>query len=315
MNISRMVAAVLMVGASVPAIPRAAGLVQLKYLGTAGWEISDGQTVVLIDPYLSRVRMTAPNDEMLPGDSRPLFTRDTVVQSDTATIDAHITRADFILITHTHADHAFDLPYIATKTGAMVLGTESTRNVARAYGVPNDKLIVARGGDDLEFERVSIRVIPSLHGILRRAPFLARNPDAPLPPAAVAPELKAPLRLNQFAEGGTLAYLIRIGGKQILAFGSMNFIEREVEGLRPDVALIGAMPERREIHDYTSRLLRAIGSPRLVLPTHWDRFNVTYDVSQAPAVERLQSFIAEVKAASPESVVVVPEYFKPIDVR
>ena len=30
------------------------GGVQLKYLGTAGWEITDGRSVVLIDPYLSR---------------------------------------------------------------------------------------------------------------------------------------------------------------------------------------------------------------------------------------------------------------------
>src|SRR5262245_36949253 len=27
--------------------------VRLTYLGTAGWEITDGKTVVLIDPYLS----------------------------------------------------------------------------------------------------------------------------------------------------------------------------------------------------------------------------------------------------------------------
>src|SRR6185436_18783219 len=149
------------------------------------------------------------------------------------------------------------------------------------------------------------RVIPSLHGILRRAPFLPVNPNAAPAPTVVPVDVNAPLRLNQFVEGGTLAYLIRIGGKQILAFGSMNFIEREVDGLRPDVALIGAMPERREIHDYTGRLLKAIGFPRLVLPTHWDRFNVTYDVSQAPAMERLQSFIEEVKAVSPKSVVTV----------
>jgi L-ascorbate metabolism protein UlaG (beta-lactamase superfamily) len=259
--------------------------------------------------------MTTPNYDLLSGDTRPLFARDAAAQSDTATIDKHISRADLILITHTHADHAMDLPYIATKTGAMVLGTESTRNVARAYGVPNDKLIVARGGDDLEFGTVSIRVIPSLHGILRRAPFLAVNPNAAPAPTVVPPDVQAPLRLNQFAEGGTLAYLIRIGGKQLLAFGSMNFIEREVDGLRPDVALIGAMPERREIHDYTSRLLRAIGYPRLVLPSHWDRFNVTYDVSQAPAIDRLQSFIAEVKAASPRTMVIMAEYFKPIEVR
>jgi hypothetical protein len=115
-------------------------------------------------------------------------------------------------------------------------------------------------------------------------------------------------------EGGTLAYLIRIGGRQILVFGSMNYIEREVEGLRPDVALVGAMPERREIHDYTGRLLRALGYPRLVLPTHWDRFNVPYETSQEAAIQRLQSFIAEVRTTSPKSRIMVPKYFEPITI-
>jgi L-ascorbate metabolism protein UlaG (beta-lactamase superfamily) len=32
-------------------LPAASASVQLKYLGTAGWEVSDGTTVVLIDPY------------------------------------------------------------------------------------------------------------------------------------------------------------------------------------------------------------------------------------------------------------------------
>src|SRR6267378_6537935 len=92
--------------------------VHLKYLGTAGWEISDGRTTILIDPYLSRLHMTAPNDDVLPGDPRPRFTAADAAQSDTATIDAHIARADFILMTHTHTDHALDVPYIARKTGA-----------------------------------------------------------------------------------------------------------------------------------------------------------------------------------------------------
>jgi len=258
--------------------------------------------------------MRTPNDDVLPGDTRPLYTRDDVAQSDTATIDAHIARADFILITHTHADHTLDLPYIARKTGAVVIGTESTRNLARAYGIPSDKLIVGRGGDDLEFDGMSVRIIPSLHGILRRAPFIPQNPNAAPPPTVIPLEARAPLRIADFAEGGTLAYLVRIGGRQILVFGSMNYVEREVEGLRPDVALVGAMPERREIHEYTSRLLRAIGYPPLVLPTHWDRFNVTYDVSQDPAIERLQSFIAEMKVASPNTEVRIPKYFEEIEV-
>ena len=53
------------------------------------------------------------------------------------------------------------------------------------------------------------------------------------------------------------------------------------------------MPERGEIFDYMPRLLKALSYPRLVLPTHWDRFNVTYEVSQEPEIQRLQSFIAE----------------------
>jgi L-ascorbate metabolism protein UlaG (beta-lactamase superfamily) len=121
--------------------------VQLKYLGTAGWEITDGKTVLLIDPFLSRPRMITPNDDTLPTDTRPLRTGDDMAQSDTAVIDAHIQRADFILITHTHLDHVLDLPYIAQKTGATVIGTESTYNCynyARSFGITGGKLIVVR---------------------------------------------------------------------------------------------------------------------------------------------------------------------------
>jgi L-ascorbate metabolism protein UlaG (beta-lactamase superfamily) len=290
--------------------------VQLKYLGTAGWEITDGKTVVLVDPFLSRPRIVIPNDETLSTDTRPLFTNNDIAQSDTAVIDAHIQRADFILVTHTHSDHALDVPYIARKTGATVIGTESTFNYARACGVPGNKIMVVRGGEDYELGGISVRVIPSLHGVLRHAPFLQRDPNAPLPPAVFPANATCPFRFADLRiEGGTLAYLIRMNGHQILVFGSMNYVEREVQGLRPDVVLVGAMPERREIHDYTGRLLRALGFPRMVLPTHWDRFNVTYDVSQAPALERLQSFVAEVKAASPKSTVIVPKYFEPIAIR
>jgi L-ascorbate metabolism protein UlaG (beta-lactamase superfamily) len=305
--------AILTLGATQgPGFPR----LQLKYLGTAGWEITDGKTVVLVDPFLSRPRRVTPNDDTLPTDSRPLLTSDDTAQSDTAVIDAHVQRADLILITHTHWDHVLDLPHIARRTGATVIGTESTYNYARASGVAGDKLMVVRGGEDYQFGDLSIRVIRSLHGVLRNAPFLRRDPNAPLAPALFPANAKAPFRFRDLLiEGGTLAYLIRMNGRQILVFGSMNYIEREVEGLRPDVVLVGAMPERREIHDYTGRLLRALGFPRTVLPTHWDRFNVTYEVSQEPALQRLQSFLSEVKAASPKSTVVVPKYFEPIAIR
>ncbi len=211
------------------------GALTLSYLGTAGWEITDGKTLVLVDPYLTRLKGNTPNDQPLASDPRPVVTRDDVVTSDLAVIDAHIKRADFILVTHTHVDHVLDVPYIARKTGALVIGTESTANFAKANGVPNGQILTVKGGEDLELGNCSVRVVPSLHGIIRQSVL---PPTSSIFPADARP----PFRLGQLlVEGGTLAYLIRIGGRQVLVFGSMNYIEREVEGLRPDVALVGAM--------------------------------------------------------------------------
>src|SRR5215472_17404720 len=105
-------------------------------------------------------------------------------------------------------------------------------------------------GEDYDFGQFSVKVIPSIHSPLDRKHYFS-SMTAP-------PGLKAPLTLEQIhPEGGTLAYLIRFHGHQILAFGGMNYIEREIEGLRPDVALIGAGGSRREIYDYSRRLMRS----------------------------------------------------------
>jgi L-ascorbate metabolism protein UlaG (beta-lactamase superfamily) len=112
----------LLFGGLLPRFASAQGEVRLSYLGTAGWEITDGKTVILVDPYLSRLKRPTPNDAVLSDDPRPLFGLDSIGVSDEAVVDAHIKKADFILITHTHSDHALDLPYIARKTGAMVIG-------------------------------------------------------------------------------------------------------------------------------------------------------------------------------------------------
>lgn len=284
------------------------GKVFLEYLGAAGWRIGDGGTVILLDPYISRILGPAPPGRSIshtPGDTRPTYTMDDVAAPDAAAIDSHVKRADFIFVTHTHYDHVLDVPYIAQKTGAMVIGTESTQNVLRAYDVPEKQLITVRGGEDYEFGALSVKVIPSLHSPLDHKHYFS---------STTAPAgMKSPLTLGQMhPEGGTLAYLIRFHGHQILAFGGMNYIEREIEGLRPDVVLVGAAASRSEIHDYTGRLMRTLAFPPLVVPTHWDNFLIPYDASQQESLEALQSFVREMKAASSKTRVIVPKYFERI---
>jgi L-ascorbate metabolism protein UlaG (beta-lactamase superfamily) len=283
--------------------------VVLKYLGTAGWEITDGTTFILIDPYLSRINGPAPpgggSGHSISGDTRRAYGWNDMASPDVAAIDAHIQKADFILVTHTHYDHVLDVPHIALKTGAGVIGTESTQNVMRAYGVSEEQLITVRGGEDYQFASFSLKVIPSIHSPLDHKHYFSS--------ATAVAGMKAPLTLEQIhPEGGTLAYLIRFHGHQILAFGGMNYIEREITGLEPDVALIGAGASRKEIYDYSGRLMRDLHYPAVVLPTHWDNFLAPFEASQQPALEALQSFVQEILTASPKTKVIVPKYFEAI---
>lgn len=283
--------------------------VTLRYFGAAGWEISgptegsDDPVVVLVDPYLTRAKYGAASS-WDPSDARPTYTRADTLFSDTDLIDSHIDRADYILVQHSHPDHVMDVPYLANRTGAVVIGHETTINIMRAYGVPDAQLITVRGGEDYDFGDVSIRVIPSLHSPLNDKRYYQSR--------VVEVGARRPLRISQLVEGGSLMFLVRIAGHEVMTMGSMNFIERQVEGLRPDIALVGAAPSHLEIYRYTPRLMAALGFPRVVIPTHADNFQAPYGSTIAYRTEWVDAFVDEVRDASPQTRVVVPRHLEPI---
>lgn len=283
------------------------GRLELTHYGAAGWKITDGRSTVLLDPYFTRLRYAGKRFGLLPapsspGDKRPAYGFDEVVPSDIETIDQHIDHADYILISHAHFNHCMDMPHIAKKTGALVLGNHSTTNIARAYGVDSDQTLSLRGGEDYAFDDVSIRAIPSLHSALSDKRYF----DAGIVPEGV----QGPLPLKAFSEGGTLAYFVRFPRHEVLLFGSMNYIEREVVGLRPSVILVPAARPRLQIHQYTERLLTATGLPRHVVATHWDIQTFPYGANQAVALEQAQTFLKEVKAVHPKANLILPLHFE-----
>ncbi len=109
--------------------PGASG-VNLAWFGTNGWEITFGNKTILIDPWFGRF-----DSGFFAGPGK--FNPKTPLKVETALIDQHVKKADQILIGHGHWDHTADIPYIARKTGAMVIGSETHANVLRAAGVPD----------------------------------------------------------------------------------------------------------------------------------------------------------------------------------
>lgn len=280
---------------------------ELTYFGAAGWKITDGNVTVLIDPWPSRLKYGGGGH---PDDDRPDYARTDIAVSDTTLIDSLISEADFILVHHGHFDHLGDVPYIARKTGAKVIGTETTVMILRAYGIPNDQLYAVGGGEDYQFDGFSVRVVPGIHSALNEKHYHdTRRYDRNT-------VLEAPLRIEQFIEGGSLSFLARFDRHDILTMGSMNFIEREFVGIEPDILLAGINGSRLGLYEYDRRLLETTGFPPVVIPTHWDNFRLPYGFSQQANIERnILPFIETVGELSPGTRVITPVHLEPFTIR
>ncbi|UQA56364.1 MBL fold metallo-hydrolase [Polyangium aurulentum] len=271
--------------------PRSDAQASLTYLGVAGWQLTDGAHTLLFDPYFSRVDVENGSETLLPNEAQ---------------ITRHApARADGILVGHSHYDHLLDVPTIAKRTGATVVGTESTMNVARAAGVEPSHLRLARGGETFDIGPFHVRTIRALHS-------LTGQPNAPIPP-----DVTMPMAAGAYNEGGTLQYLVRFAGRTILFIGTANFVESEIEGLRPDIAII-AVGLRDKIPDYSCRLMRALGKPRLVYTNHFDAHWKPLGPEQMSIEEdgrkSLDAFADEVHACAPETKVVVPVHLQPMSI-
>jgi L-ascorbate metabolism protein UlaG (beta-lactamase superfamily) len=266
--------------------------VTLRWLGNNAWAISFDDTTILVDPWVTRF----PTGTYGPGGIRP----DTPLVTDEALVDRYLPHADLILICHGHFDHVADVPYLARRSKAGVLGTESHANQLVARGTPESQIGTVRGGEHLQYEGFTVEVFPSLHS-LTGVPA-TRYKQVPFPGTRPGPEVAVPLTVADLVEGGTLAYLITVGDRfRILALSTANFIERELAGVRPDLAIVAA--GGRSLHDYPGRLMRTLGKPRWVLPSHWDDFDLPLD-QPARDVGGLEPLRAAIAAASPHTAFV-----------
>jgi L-ascorbate metabolism protein UlaG (beta-lactamase superfamily) len=107
---------------------------ELRYLGHAAFAFADGDTTVLVDPFLTgNPKAAAQADEL---------------------------DATTILLTHGHADHLGDTVAIARRTGATVVAIPEMANEIAAEGIDvRDPNL----GGTVAFDWGSVKLVPAWH--------------------------------------------------------------------------------------------------------------------------------------------------------
>jgi len=256
--------------------------VVLKWLGVAGWEIRTGRIIVLIDPFLTRKDRSA----------------DAEWKTDEEAVLRLITGADYIFAGHSHVDHIGDIPFIAKRFGSKVIGSRTTTNIALSAGVDKAQLITIQGSEQFDFKDFSVQVIESQHGVLTRS-GRRRQPK----PEEILKPLPGPIMGNAFVEGGSYLYFFTFGKQRVLHQSTGNFIEENLKGLQPDVAILA------ENSNYEWADAIKILHPKLVIVHHFDEWRapLSYGISRAN-VKRAQRLEQEVKSVDREIKVIIPQF-------
>lgn len=308
---------------AVPSAPPPAGRrrgpfsvgVRLRWLGVSGWEIvihrGRHRRSILFDPYLSRMPFT---------DAQGVTEHGIPLRLDPEAVEAvasrHLTGApELILVSHGHFDHVADVPQLLARpewqqSRVRVLCDTTVSNLLAAMGTPRRRLadaVVVGGGEHLQFDGYTVEVFRSLHS--RRPDYGYFAPGhrlVPPPPPSV---------LGELVEGNTLAYQVSVeGGPSILLMGASNFAEREITGIRPDVAAV-PMTTTTAVHRYPGRLLSAVGNPRMLIPCHHDDMVTPLTGPAGPLRASVsESSVRDLEsAAGPGSRVVAPRHLEAVD--
>jgi L-ascorbate metabolism protein UlaG (beta-lactamase superfamily) len=228
------------------------GAVRATWFGTAAVLLDDGSTRLLLDPFVTRPGM------LRVGLGLALQPDRVGVERWLDRLDARETAA--VLVSHSHYDHLLDAALFARKSGAVLVGSESTANVGRGAGLAGDRIRVIRPRETMRFGAFEVTFLPSEHG-----PLLGGH--APYPGTIPAP-LRMPAPARAFRMGGAHAILVRHPAGTLVHHASAAVRAGTFEGVAAHTVLLGLggrTSTRGLLHD----VVEAVGARR-VIPIHWD---------------------------------------------
>jgi len=116
---------------------------KLRWLGHAAWQLTTSKgKVFLVDPWLSGNPVAALNI-------------------------ADLGRADYVLLTHDHGDHASDAPGVVRQTGATLIAQPETTARYVGAGVPMEKALANGSGMNIggtvDLDGVKVMMVEAYH--------------------------------------------------------------------------------------------------------------------------------------------------------
>jgi len=253
------------------------------WLGTAGLFVSDGQTSFFIDPYMSRVSVFS----VFSG--KRLIPNDKAVEECLAILKVQSAQAVFV--GHSHFDHLMDAPVFAKKTGAMIIGSESTAKAARGTSVSEDKVRVIKNGDTVNIGAFSVRFIEGAHG----PAFFGRIPYQ----GAIDKPLVPPAKASDYKLGGFYGIVVSHPQGTFIHHGSAGWIDGMYDGIKADAVFLCIAGRNDTIGLIEQTALRT--SAKTVIPIHYDWFFSPLDksVKLVPGV-KMDDFIGSMLLSAPD---------------
>lgn len=225
---------------------------EIEWLGTAGYRLTNEGQTLYIDPYVSRV----PPRALL---GRRPAVADPVQQERYLTPPGPVAG---VLVGHTHFDHAIDVPELCRRTGAKAYGSSSLAQLMRAFGV-GGRAVEVVPKEVYELGPFTVRFHRSCHSKLVLG--LAVPSDGELTCDHVDG-----FNTGAYRCGQVYGIEIEVAGVRLYHQGSANLLDAEVPTGGVDVFLAG-IAGRRFTRNYWSRVLGLL-EPRLVVAGHFDDF-------------------------------------------
>jgi len=236
------------------------GAVTVRFSGTATLLFSDGETQWMTDGWFTR-----------PGPLRLLLGK---IGPDLQAIEQglaanHVTDLAAVLPVHSHYDHAMDAPEVASRTGALLLGSESTANIGRGWGLPEAQIQVLVDRQPVHLGQFVITPIASRHFEFPDPAVRERALGEPLISAPLVP----PVRVFDYRVG--TAYVLHVSHPKgsWLIVGSAGYVAGALQGFSADTVFLGVGGLGSQTTDYMENFWRetvtAVG-PSRIIPIHFD---------------------------------------------